>query len=402
MAVRLNRRVAAIKPSATMAAEARAIELRQQGIDVISLAAGEPDFDTPERIKMAARRALDAGLTKYTPTSGTRELKEAIRLKLKTENDLDYDLAEIVACAGGKQAAANVIATLFDEGDEVIIPTPAWVSYAAMVALSGATPKLVPAREADGFILSAEQLRRALGPNTRGIIINSPANPTGAVYQAPQLLALAEVILQAGLWLLSDDVYEHMVYEGVAPHPFKVEPRLRERGVIVNSLSKTYAMTGWRIGFAAGPREVISAVGRLQGQNSGNPNSITQAAAVEALTGPKDELRAMMAEFRSRRSFVVDRVRSLPGFELAHAPAGSFYVFPKVSALFGLRWRGGLVRSGDELAEMLLSEARVALVGGTDFGFPEHVRISYANSLTNLKAAFDRIEDALKALGAKR
>jgi aspartate aminotransferase len=384
-----------------MAAEARAIELRQQGIEVISLAAGEPDFDTPERIKDAARRALDAGLTKYTPTSGTRELREAIRLKLKSENELDYDLAEIVASAGGKQAAANVIAALFDEGDEVIIPTPAWVSYAAMVALSGATPKLVPTREADGFILSAERLRGALGPNTRGIIINSPGNPTGAVYQAPQLRALAEVILEAGLWLLSDDVYEHMVYDSVAPHPFTIEPRLKERGIIVNSLSKTYAMTGWRLGFAAGPREVMGAVGRLQGQNSGNPNSITQAAAVEALTGPKDELRTMMEEFRSRRSFVVARVRSLPGLELPHVPAGSFYVFPKVSALFGLKWKGGVVRSGDELADMLLAEARVALVGGTDFGFPEHVRISYANSIANLKTAFERIETALRALGAK-
>ncbi len=384
-----------------MAAEARAIELRQQGIEVISLAAGEPDFDTPERIKDAARRALDAGLTKYTPTSGTRELREAIRLKLKSENELDYDLAEIVASAGGKQAAANVIAALFDEGDEVIIPTPAWVSYAAMVALSGATPKLVPTREADGFILSAEQLRGALGPNSRGIIINSPGNPTGAVYQTSQLLALAEVILEAGLWLLSDDVYEHMVYDGVAPHPFTIEPRLRERGIIVNSLSKTYAMTGWRLGFAAGPREVMGAMGRLQGQNSGNPNSITQAAAVEALTGPKDELRTMMEEFRSRRSFVVERVRSLPGFELPHVPAGSFYVFPKVSALFGLKWKGAVARSGDELADMLLAEARVALVGGTDFGFPEHVRISYANSIANLKTAFERIENALRALGTK-
>jgi aspartate aminotransferase len=241
----------------------------------------------------------------------------------------------------------------------------------------------------------------SLRPRTRGIIINSPSNPTGAVYQPAQLLALAEVILDAGLWLISDDVYEHMVYDGPAPHPFKLEPRLKERGIVVNSLSKTYAMTGWRIGFAAGPREVMTAMGRLQGQNSGNPNSITQAAAVEALTGPKDEFKRMIEEFRARRSFVVDRVRRLPGFELPHMPAGSFYVFPKVSALLGLKWTGGVILNGDELADMLLTEARVALVGGTDFGFPEHVRISYANSMANLTAAFDRIETALHALGAK-
>jgi aspartate aminotransferase len=401
MALRLNRRVAAIKPSATMAAEARAIELRLQGVDIISLAAGEPDFDTPERIKNAARRALEAGMTKYTPTSGTRQIKEAIQSKLKSENNLEYDLTEIVASAGGKQAAANVIGTLFDEGDEVIIPTPAWVSYSAMVALSGATPKLAATREEDGFLLSAEGLRRALTPKTRGIIINSPSNPTGAVYDADQLRALSEVVLEAGLWLISDDVYEHMVYDGVAPHPIAANPRLKEQGIIVNSLSKTYAMTGWRIGFAAGPRELMNAMARLQGQNSGNPSSISQAAAVEALTGPKDELVTMMEEFRARRSFVVERVRSLPGFALAQMPKGSFYVFPKVSALFGLKWKGGVLQSGDDVADLLLSEARVALVGGIDFGFPEYVRISYANSMANLKAAFDRIESALRALGAR-
>ena len=384
-----------------MAAEARAIELRLQGVDIISLAAGEPDFDTPERIKNAARRALEAGMTKYTPTSGTRQIKEAIQSKLKSENNLEYDLTEIVASAGGKQAAANVIGTLFDEGDEVIIPTPAWVSYSAMVALSGATPKLAATREEDGFLLSAEGLRRALTPKTRGIIINSPSNPTGAVYDADQLRALSEVVLEAGLWLISDDVYEHMVYDGVAPHPIAANPRLKEQGIIVNSLSKTYAMTGWRIGFAAGPRELMNAMARLQGQNSGNPSSISQAAAVEALTGPKDELVTMMEEFRARRSFVVERVRSLPGFALAQMPKGSFYVFPKVSALFGLKWKGGVLQSGDDVADLLLSEARVALVGGIDFGFPEYVRISYANSMANLKAAFDRIESALRALGAR-
>ncbi len=399
MGLKLNRRVAAIKPSATMAAEARATQMREQGVDVISLAAGEPDFDTPERIKNAARKALEAGLTKYTATTGTRELKEAIRFRLKADTGLEYELSEIVASAGGKQAASNVINTLFDEGDEVIIPTPAWVSYAAMVELSGATPKFVPTREEDGFILTPNQLRSVLNSRSRGIILNSPCNPTGAVYNEEQLRALSQVILEAGLWVISDDVYSNMVYDGVAPHLFCVEPRLRERGIIVNSLSKTYAMTGWRVGFAVGPREVMSAVGRLQSQNSGNPNSIAQAAAVEALTGPQDEVKLMMEEFRRRRALVVERVRALPGFALTHPPAGAFYVFPKVAKLLGAVWNNITLNSGDQLADMLLERAHVAVVGGTDFGFPDHIRISYANSIPKLNAAFDRIEQVLRTLG---
>src|ERR1700723_4069430 len=303
--VKLNRRIAALKPSATMAAETRATELKEAGVDVISLAAGEPDFDTPERIKDAARRALTAGQTKYTPVTGLRALKEAIKLKLKRDNGLDYEISEIMASAGGKQAEANIIGALFDEGDEVIIPTPAWVSFVAMVNLAGATPVLVPCPEENGFILDPERLKRAITPRTRGIILNSPSNPTGTAYAAGQLSELAKILLEADLWVLSDDVYEHIVYDGAIPHIFQIEPRLQARGLALNSLSKAYAMTGWRIGFAAGPKEVIAAASRLQGQNSGNPNSITQDAAIEALTGPQDEIKTMMAEFRRRRELVV-------------------------------------------------------------------------------------------------
>ena len=311
--LKLNRRIAALKPSATMAAETRATELKAAGVDVISLAAGEPDFDTPERIKDAARRALANGQTKYTPVTGTRDLKEAIRLKLKRDSGLDYEIAEIMASAGGKQAEANIIAALFDEGDEVIIPTPAWVSFVAMVNLSGAEAKLVECPEDRGFVLDPERLARAITPRTRGIILNSPSNPTGAVYSLGELSEVAKILLEAGIWVLSDDVYEHIVYDGPVPHIFRIEPRLQARGFALNSLSKAYAMTGWRIGFAAGPKEVIAAAARLQGQNSGNPNSITQAAAIEALSGPQDEIKTMMAEFRRRRELVVERVRKLPG-----------------------------------------------------------------------------------------
>src|SRR5579859_1013068 len=295
--IKLNRRIAALKPSATMAAETRATELKAAGVDVISLAAGEPDFDTPERIKNAARRALDAGQTKYTPVTGTRDLKEAIKAKLKRENGLDYDLTEIMASAGGKQAEANIIAALFDEGDEVIIPTPAWVSFVAMVNLAGAEAKLVECPEDRGFNLDPASLRRAITSRTRGIILNSPSNPTGAVYGAEQLSAIAKVLVDADIWVMSDDVYEHIVYGNFPPHIFHLEPRLKSKGIVFNSLSKTYAMTGWRIGFAAGPKEAIAAAGRLQSQNSGNPNSITQAAAIEALTGPQDALKPMLEAF---------------------------------------------------------------------------------------------------------
>ena len=244
-------------------------------------------------------------------------------------------------------------------------------------------------------------MRGALNSKTRGIIINSPCNPTGAVYREEHLRALSQVLAEAGVWVLCDDVYEHMTYEARAPHLFKIEPRLKERGIVLNSLSKTYAMTGWRLGILAGPREVVTAVSRLQGQNSGNPNSIAQAAAIEALTGTQDEVAVMVGEFRTRRNFVVERIRSLPGFSLPNVPDGAFYAFPNVTPLLAAKWKGQALADGDGVARMLLDEAQVALVGGNDFGAPEHVRISYATSMTNLREAFDRVERVVrKMLGA--
>ena len=396
--IKLNRRIAALKPSATMAAEARATELKAAGVDVISLAAGEPDFDTPERIKQAARTAMAEGLTKYTPVGGLMKLKQAIAAKLKRDNGLDYEPAEIIASAGGKQASANLIACLFDEGDEVIIPTPAWVSFVAMVQLAGATPKLVPCAEEHGFLLTLADLRKAITPRTRGIILNSPSNPTGAVYGAEELMGLARVLRETDIWVMSDDVYEHIVYGGLAPHIFRIEPALKSHGIVFNSVSKTYAMTGWRVGFAAGPREAIAAAVRLQGQNSGNASSIAQAAATEAYQGPQDEVGQMVAEFHARRDLVVERVRKLPGFKLPNVPLGAFYAFPNVSALLDRKWKGRSIADGNGLAEFILEEARVSVVGGNDFGAPEYVRLSYATSRQNLNEAFDRIGAALGKL----
>jgi aspartate aminotransferase len=264
-----------------------------------------------------------------------------------------------------------------------------------MVALSGAAPKFLMCSEESGFPLDPDALRQAITPRTRGIILNSPSNPTGAVYSADVLTKLAGVLLAADLWVLSDDVYEHIVYDSPAPHIFKIEPRLKRKGIVFNSLSKTYAMTGWRIGFAAGPREVIAAAGRLQSQNSGNPNSITQAAAVEALVGPQDEIKTMMTEFRARREMVVERVRKLPGFRLPSVPQGAFYAFPNISGLLGAKLEGKTITDGDSLADLMLQEAQVAMVGGNDFGAPDHVRLSYATTLENLNTAFDRLDRVL-------
>ncbi len=396
--IKLNRRIAAIKHSATLAADARVTEMRAAGIDVMPLAAGEPDFDTPERIKEAARRALAEGRTHYTPVSGLAELKAAIRYKLKRDNALDYDTAEILASAGGKQAEANVIAALFDEGDEVIIPTPAWVSFVAMVSLSGAEPILVRCPEEGGFVLDPQRLRQAITPRTRGIILVSPSNPTGAVYSIGHLSELAKVLVDTDIWVMSDDVYEHIVYDGPVPHIFQIEPRLKQQGIVFNSLSKAYAMTGWRIGFAAGPREVITAAARLQSQNSGNPNSITQWAAIEALTGPQDEVGMMVEEFRARRELVVQRVRRLPGFHLPNVPQGAFYAFPNITGLLGASLGGKPITDGDSFGDLVLNEAHVAVVGGNDFGAPEHVRLSYATSRENLNEAFDRLERLIAQL----
>ncbi len=396
--IKLNRRVAALRPSATLAADQRAKEMRAAGIDVISLDAGEPDFDTPERIKNAARRALDAGKTKYTAVSGIPELKDAICKKLKRDNHLDYQPAEIIVSAGCKQALSNVISSLFDEGDEVIIPTPAWVSFSAMVDLSGARPVHVRCREDNGFQLTPDALRSAITPRTRGIMINSPSNPTGTVYRAGPLTEIAQVLAHSEIFVMSDDTYEHIAYDGPVPHIFQIEPRLKSRGIVFNSLSKTYAMTGWRVGFAAGPKEIIGAASRLQSQNSGNANSIAQAAALEALNGPQDEVKVMAEEFRKRRQLIVELVRATPGFALPNIPSGAFYVFPNVSALLGRSYKGKRIGDGDAFAAFLLEEAKVSTVGGNDFGAPEHIRMSYATSTEKITAAFDRIRDALKKL----
>ena len=394
--MKLSSRVGLIKPSATMAVTEKAAVLRGQGVDLIDFGAGEPDFDTPESIKNAAGDAMRAGQTKYTPVGGTDALKTAIVTKLRRDNGLTYEKREVLASCGGKHALFVAFQVLFDAGDEVIVPGPFWVSYPDMLLLAGAEARIVRTTEKNEFKLQPQELAAAITPRTKAIIINSPSNPTGAAYDERELAALLDVIVPHDLIIISDDVYEMMVYGGFrAGRVLKLRPELRERTLIVNSVSKTYAMTGWRIGYTAGPAHVIKAMSTLQGQMTSNPSSVAQAAAVQALGGPQETVPLMMREFGKRCDFIVERLRAIPGVRCPK-PQGAFYVFPNIAAYLN---RGGNgLKTGDDLAAYLIETAHVAVVGGTDFGYAEHIRISYANSMQNLQRGCDRIEAALRKL----
>ncbi len=392
--MKLSSRLEAIKPSSTMAMTARVLELRQQGREIIGFAAGEPDFDTWPHVCEAAHEAIRRGDFRYTAVGGTPELKNAIVTKLLRDNNLTYGVREVIATCGGKHALYNAMQAILNEGDEVLIPAPFWVSYADMAILAGGVPKPVPAREERGFKLSAAELEAAIGPRTRLIILNSPSNPTGAAYDEPELRELAAVLRRYEGWILSDDVYEMIYYEGQRPpHLLAIEPSLRERTVVVNSVSKTYAMTGWRIGYAAGPAELIAAMTTIQGQQTSNPTAIAQAAAAAALCGPQDRIAPMVEEFRRRRDYVCERIEAIEGLS-AVRPAGAFYVFVNARGIFE---RTG-ARDGADLAMKILEGAGVGLVGGNDFGSPDHVRISYATSMEQLERGFDAIERWLASL----
>jgi len=393
----LSHRVSLIKPSATMAVTERATALRARGVDLVDFGAGEPDFDTPEPIKAAATEAMRAGQTKYTPVGGTDALKTAILGKLQRDNGLRYEKNEVLASCGGKHALFLAFQALFGPGDEVLVPAPYWVSYIDMLVLAGAEPRIVRTRAADGFKMTAADLEAALTPRCRAIILNSPSNPSGIAYAAHELAPLLDVVARRDLIIITDDVYEMMVYGGFQrTHVLQVRPELRDRTLVVNSVSKTYAMTGWRIGYTAGPAPVVKAMSTLQGQMTSNPSSVAQAAAAHALAGPQDSVTQMVREFEHRAQFVVQRLAAIPGVECP-TPQGAFYVFPNVAAFLNRGAQGP--KTGDELAAYLIDAAHVAVVGGTDFGYPDHIRISYANSMHNLERGLDRIDAALRKLG---
>ncbi|MEW5762174.1 MAG: pyridoxal phosphate-dependent aminotransferase [Bacillota bacterium] len=393
--MRLSERARAISPSPTLAIDARAKEMKANGVRVINFGAGEPDFDTPRHIKEAAVAALAAGMTRYTPVGGIRELKEAISAKFLNDNGLTYSAEEIVVSVGAKHSLYNAIQVLCDVGDEVLIPSPYWVSYVEQVKLAGAVPKLVRASLENGFKLLPDELRAAIGPRTRVLILNTPCNPTGAVYGREELEALAEVALAAGLVIISDEIYEKLVYEGNRHVSIaSLAPEVKERTVVINGVSKAYAMTGWRIGYLGAPRDVARAITRLQSHSTSNPTSIAQAAALAALTGPQEPVREMVAAFARRRAYILERLRALPGVACP-TPEGAFYVFPNFSAYWGGAYRGRPVNSGTDLAQLLLEEAQVAVVPGVAFGDDNCLRLSYATSRETIGEGLDRIAAVL-------
>jgi len=394
--VKLTARVRGIKPSPTLGMAAEAAALVAQGHDIVDLSAGEPDFDTPEHVKAAAREALARGKTKYTPVGGTPELKDAICEKLRRDNGLAYERTEVMASCGGKHALYNAFQALFEEGDEVVVPAPYWVSYTDMLLLAGATPRIVETSPEDDFRMSAQQLEAAGGPRTVGLILNSPSNPTGSVYSSDELRALGQVALRRNLVVFTDDIYEHIA-ERKIENIGALVPELRPQLVIVNAVSKTYAMTGWRVGYTAAPAPLIQAMTALQSQSTSNPTSIAQAAAVAALTGPQECVRAMATEFLARRDLVVERLRQIPGVRTTK-PEGAFYVFPDFSAFFGKRGPDGEVASAGDLGAYLLRHASVATVSGEGFGAPRHIRLSYAAKREVLEEGIARIRDALARL----
>jgi len=388
-----------IKPSPTIAVTQKARELKAAGKDVIGLGAGEPDFDTPDNIKEAAIKAIRDGDTKYTAVDGTPVLKKAIVDKFKRENNLDYDLDQITVGAGGKHVIYNAMMATLNEGDEVIVPAPYWVSYPDMVLLAGGTPIILECDEKQGFKLSPSELDKAITPKTKWIILNSPSNPTGACYSESDILELSKILIKhSHVYILSDDIYEHVVYENFKFFTIAQIKELKDRVLTMNGVSKAYSMTGWRIGYAAGPKDIIKAIAKIQSQSTTNPSSISQAAAVEALNGKQDFIKERAKSFQERRDFVVSSLNQIEGIECLN-PDGAFYVFPSCKALIGKKDPNGNVINNDtDFVKSLLEHSGIAVVQGSAFGLEGFFRISYATSMENLKKALDKIKNFCKEL----
>jgi aspartate aminotransferase len=400
MSFRPAQRLAAIGVSEILQITARANELKKQGRPVIVLGAGEPDFDTPDHIKQAAIRAIERGDTKYTALDGTPQLKEAIRLKFERDNGLVYASSEVTVGTGAKQVIYNAFMATLNPGDEVIIPTPYWVSYSDIVSICGGVPVLLPCSEAHGFRLTAGQLEAAITPRTRWLMLNSPSNPSGAAYTAEHYRPLMDVLLRhPQVWVLADDMYEHILYDGLAfATPAAVEPALKDRTLTVNGVSKAYAMTGWRIGYAGGPRELIQAMAVVQSQSTSCPSSVSQAAAVEALTGPQEIVAERCASFQRRRDLVVDALNAIPGLQ-CRKPEGAFYTFASCAGVLGRHTRDGQrIESDADFCRYLLQAHDVAVVPGSCFGLAPFFRISYATSELQLESACARIARACAEL----
>ncbi|GAA4334528.1 pyridoxal phosphate-dependent aminotransferase [Variovorax defluvii] len=399
---RLNAHLESARPSATYRVMDRVAAHRAVGTSVISLSAGEPDFDTPKHVREAGIAAIRAGHTRYTQVAGLRPLRESIAMKFRRENGLEVDWQDTLVCSGGKQVIYNALAATLNEGDEVIVPAPYWVSYPEMVQLCGAKPVVVPCGSETGFKLTPQKLADAITLRTRWVILNSPSNPTGAVYTQPELQALANVLLERPhVLVLSDDIYEHLIFDGAAFHTIaQVEPRLRERTLTMNGVSKAYAMTGWRIGFGTGPKWLLDAMEKLQGQQTSGACTISQHAAVAALTGPRDFIDSSRAVFQKRRDMMVKLLNDTPGLG-CEVPAGAFYAFASCEGLIGKTTPAGTVLHTDEdVAMALLDEAGVAIVHGSAFGLGPYIRIAYALDDASLRRACEAIQGFCRSLAS--
>jgi aspartate aminotransferase len=389
MDYKISHRAASLSPSLTLAVDSKAKQLKAEGQDVVGFGAGEPDFDTPQHIKDAAIKALNEGFTKYTPSSGIPELRQAIAEKFKRDNGVHYNPSQIIVSCGGKHSCYNVILATCEEDDEVIIPSPYWLSYPEMVKLTGAKPVILPTTDKTEFKVTAEQLRAAITPRARVFILNSPSNPTGSLYTPEEIKALGDICVERGVLIMSDEIYEKLVYDG-AKHVSVAgfSQKHYEHTVIVHGFAKAYSMTGWRLGYLAAPEPIARAIDAVQSHSTSNPTSFAQKGAVAALTGPQDHLKSWLAEYAKRRSYAHQRLSSIPGISCVNAK-GAFYLFPNISRL-GLK--------STEFCARLLDEQKVAAVPGIAFGADDYLRISYATSMANIEKGLDRIEKFARSL----
>jgi aspartate aminotransferase len=398
--MKFSKRIQNVSPSMTLAIDAKAKEMKANGEDVIGFGAGEPDFNTPERIKQAGIKAIENNETRYTPVGGSDLLKEAIITKLQRDNGLHFEKNQILASCGAKHSFYNLAQVLWQAGGEIIIPAPYWVSFPEMVILSGAKPVIVHAGADQDFKITPEQLEGSITPNTRAVVINSPSNPTGSAYNKDELEKIAEVALRHNLLIITDEIYEQIVFDGFQHTSIaSISKEVQKHCVVINGVSKSYAMTGWRIGYiAAGDPEITKQAGKLQGQSTSNPCAVSQAASIEALAGPLDEVHEMVKEFQKRRDIIVERLSQIPGVS-CNTPKGSFYSFPDFSGVYGKKDMNGKVLEGSiDLAEYLLTAEKVAIVPGIAFGADDHARLSFATSMENIEAGVQRIKEAISRL----
>ena len=391
----ISKKISKITPSATLAIDTKFKAMKAEGIDVVGFGTGEPDFDTPQYIKDAAIKAINDGITKYTPAAGTMELRRAVCKKLKDENGLDYEPEQIIITNGAKHALVNTFMAILNPGDEVLIPAPFWVSYPEMVKIADGVPVTLETKEENGFKFTAQEFENAISEKTRAIILNSPSNPTGMVYTEEELRAIADVAVKNNIYVISDEIYEHLIYEGTHTSVASFNDKIKELTIIINGVSKTYAMTGWRIGYSASDKTIAKAMASLQSHATSNPNSIAQAAALAALLGGKEEIKAMRNEFEKRRNYMVERINEIKGVS-CQMPHGAFYVLMNMSELKGKTLSGKKVTTAKDLAEVLLDKARLALVPCEGFGAGNYLRWSYATSMENIKEGLNRLEKFLK------